>query len=117
ILLRREGWKVNAKRVYRLYLQENLGVRTKARRKRAAHVRVPLAGATQVNERWSMDFMSDRLADGRAFRILTIVDQFSRECPLLEPGLSLTGTHSFPYRLGSSSRRNARLSQLLQTHF
>ena len=91
ILLRREGWKVNAKRVYRLYLQENLGVRTKARRKRAAHVRVPLAGATQVNERWSMDFMSDRLADGRAFRILTIVDQFSRECPLLEPGLSLTG--------------------------
>jgi len=62
-----------------------------ARRKRAAHVRVPLAGATQVNDRWSMDFMSDRLADGRAFRILTIVDQFSRECPLLEPGLSLTG--------------------------
>jgi len=91
ILLRREGWKVNAKRVYRLYLQANLGVRTKARRKRAAQVRVPLAGATRVNERWSMDFMSDRLAGGRAFRILTIVDQFSRECPSLEPGFSLTG--------------------------
>lgn len=91
ILLRREGWKVNAKRVYRLYSEANLGVRTKARRKRAAQVRVPLAGATQVNERWSMDFVSDRLADGRAFRVLTIVDQYSRECPLLEPGFSLTG--------------------------
>ena len=77
--------------VYRLYLQADLGVRTKTRRKRAAEVRLPLTGATQVNQRWSMDFMSDRLADGRAFRILTLVDQFSRECPLLEPGFSLTG--------------------------
>jgi putative transposase len=93
ILLRREGWTVNNKRVYRLYLQANLGVRTKQRRKRAAQVRVPLESAVRVNERWSMDFMTDRLEDGRYFRILTIVDQFSRECPLLEAGLSLTGTH------------------------
>jgi putative transposase len=91
ILLRREGWAVNAKRVYRLYLQENLGVRTKTRRKRTAQLRVPLEGAFGVNQRWSMDFMADRLVDGRAFRILTIVDQFSRECPLLQAGPSLTG--------------------------
>jgi putative transposase len=91
ILLRREGWAVNSKRVYRLYLQANLGVRTKHRRKRAAQVRVPLEAPVRVNERWSMDFMTDRLEDGRYFRILTIVDQFSRECPLLEAGVSLSG--------------------------
>lgn len=91
ILLRREGWRVNAKRVYRLYRQENLSVRTKVRKKRAAQPRVPLSRATGPNQRWSMDFMTDRLAQGGSFRVLTIVDQFSRECPLLEAGLSLTG--------------------------
>jgi putative transposase len=91
ILLRREGWSANHKLIYRLYRQENLIVRTKARKKRAAQPRVPLGGARQANERWSMDFMADRLEDGRAFRVLTIVDQFSRECPLLEAGVSLTG--------------------------
>lgn len=91
ILLRREGWSANHKLIYRLYRQENLIVRTKARKKRAAQLRVPLGCARQANERWSMDFMADRLDDGRAFRVLTIVDQFSRECPLLEVGTSLTG--------------------------
>jgi putative transposase len=91
ILLRREGWPVGQRRVYRLYRQENLLVRTKVRRKRAAQIRVPLSGALRPNQRWSMDFMSDRLTDGRAFRVLTIVDQFSRECPLLEVDRSLTG--------------------------
>ncbi len=91
ILLRREGWRVNAKRVYRIYRQENLSVRTKARTKRATQLRVPLGTATGPNQRWSMDFMTDRLANGGGFRVLTIVDQFSRECPLLEAGRSLTG--------------------------
>ena len=91
ILLQREGWPVGKRRVYRLYRQENLLVRTKTRRKRVARVRVPLTGAERPNQRWSMDFMSDRLADGRAFRVLTVVDQFSRECPLLEADRSLTG--------------------------
>ena len=91
ILLRREGWKVNAKRVYRLYRQEGLAVRTKVRKKRAAQPRLPLAMAERENQRWSMDFMMDRLVDGRAFRVLTIVDQYSRECPLLEAGRSMTG--------------------------
>lgn len=92
ILLQREGWKVGKRRVYRLYRQENLLVRTKTRRKRVARIRVPLAGAERPNQRWSMDFMSDRLADGRAFRVLTVVDQFSRECPLLEAHAVVDGS-------------------------
>ncbi len=80
VLLRREGWKVNAKRVYRLYREEHLQVRTAKRTKCPAQARVPLLGATRPNQRWSMDFVSDRLADGRWFRILTVVDQCTREC-------------------------------------
>ena len=91
VLLRREGWKVNAKRVYRLYRAEQLQVRTKKRAKRAAQVRVPLSGATRPNQRWSMDFVSDRLADGRWFRILTVVDQYTRECLSAYADRSQTG--------------------------
>jgi putative transposase len=91
VLLRREGWKVNAKRVYRLYKLEGLEVRTKKRRKRATHARAAQAVASRASERWSMDFVSDRLENGQAFRTLTIVDQFSRECPALVAGKSLTG--------------------------
>src|SRR3954464_14218434 len=77
VLLRREGWVVNTKRVYRLYHEEGLQVRTKKRSKRAAHARVPLPEAARPNQRWSMDFVSDRLTDGRWFRILTVVDQYT----------------------------------------
>jgi len=91
VLLRREGRAVNAKRVYRLYREEGLQVRRTKRTKRAAHVRVPLAGATRPNQRWSMDFVSDRLADGRWFRILTVVDQYTRECLCAYADRSQTG--------------------------
>src|SRR4051794_35910321 len=67
-LLRREGWQVNKKRIYRLYRMEGLEVRTKKRRKLASQVRVPLPAATAPNERWAMDFVSDRLQDGTPFR-------------------------------------------------
>lgn len=80
ILLRREGWKVNAKRVYRLYREDQLQVRTAKRVKLAPQLRVPLPGALRPNQRWSMDFVSDRFADGRWFRVLTVVDQYTREC-------------------------------------
>ena len=80
MLLRREGWRVNTKRVYRLYREEGLGLRTQKRAKRAAQARIRLAEARYANQRWSMDFVSDRLADGRWFRILTVVDQYTREC-------------------------------------
>jgi putative transposase len=91
VLLRREGWVVNAKRVYRLYHEEGLEVRTKKRSKRAAHARVPLPEAAQPNQRWSMDFVSDRLTDGRWFRILTVVDQYTRECLCIHADRSQSG--------------------------
>ena len=62
---------MNTKRVYRIYREENLGVRTAKRKKRSTHLRVPLPEPTRPNQRWSMDFVSDRVADGRWFRILT----------------------------------------------
>jgi putative transposase len=91
VLLRREGWVVNTKRVYRLYREEGLPVRTKKRGKRAAHARVPWPEATHPNQRWSMDFVSDRLTDGRWFRILTVVDQYTRECLCIYADRSQTG--------------------------
>ena len=91
ILLRREGWAVNAKRVYRLYRQEGLQVRTTKRAKRAGQTRVALPGASCPNQRWSMDFVSDRFADGRWFRILTVVDQYTRECLCVHAERSQTG--------------------------
>jgi putative transposase len=91
VLLRREGWKVNAKRIYRLYTEEGLIVRTKHRKKLASRIRVPQLAATAPNQRWSMDFIQARLSDGRWFRVLTLVDQFTRECLLLHSDLSLNG--------------------------
>ena len=73
VLLRREGWRVNHKRVYRLYKQEGLELRMRPRRKkRAAAPPVPCPPARAPNQRWSLDFLADRLADGRAFRVLTL---------------------------------------------
>ncbi len=91
VLLRREGWRVNAKRIYRLYGLEGLEVRTKPRKKLASRVRVPLPAATRPNERWSMDFVSARLADGRWFRTLTVLDLYTRESLTLVADRSLTG--------------------------
>jgi putative transposase len=91
VLLRREGWAVNHKRVYRLYRLEGLGLRLKPRRKRVSAVRVVAPAATKPNERWAMDFMTDSLYDGRRFRLLTLVDTATRECPAIEVGQSLTG--------------------------
>ena len=90
-LLRREGWRVNHKRVYRLYCLEGLSVRAKVRRKRASALRPLLPAAQAPNEQWSMDFMSDSLATGQRFRRLTLVDNMSRESPAIEVARSLTG--------------------------
>jgi putative transposase len=91
VLLRREGWAVNAKRIYRLYTEDGLAVRTKVRKKIARRARVPASAATRPNEKWSMDFVAARLLDGRWFRVLTVVDQFTRECLLLLADSSLGG--------------------------
>jgi putative transposase len=91
VLLQREGWKVNHKRVYRIYTEEGLAVRTKKRKKRVSAVRMVRPGATVPNQRWSMDFVSDSLHDGRRFRVLTLVDHFTRESPVIEVGSSIPG--------------------------
>lgn len=77
-LLKREGLVVNRKRTYRLYKALELQVRTK-KRKKLVRPRVPMEVPTAVNQRWSMDFVSDQLASGRRFRVLNVVDDFSRE--------------------------------------
>ena len=82
-LLKREGWQVGPKRVYRIYKEEDLEVRTRKRRKYASAVRVPLPEAGKPGVRWSMDFVADRLADGKRLRVLTVVDHFDRSCPVL----------------------------------
>ncbi len=91
VLLRREGWGVNHKRVYRLYREEGLGVRRRKRKRIGAVERQALAIPTRPNERWSMDFISDALSEGRKFRSLNIVDDFNRECLAAEVDTSLTG--------------------------
>jgi len=91
ILLRREGWQVNDKRVYRIYCEERLAVRRKGRKKLAAGCRIVLPAPTRPNERWSMDFMGDTLATGRTFRVLNIVDDGSRECLAIEVDHGLSG--------------------------
>ena len=92
ILLRREGWKVNHKRVHRLYCLEGLNLRTKGRRRRIASILRPdRPKATRLNESWSMDFVSDALYNGRRFRSLTIVDNFSRECLAIEADQGIKG--------------------------
>lgn len=82
---------MNHKRVYRLYRQEGLSLRLKTRKKRVSGLRPLKVEAQAPNEHLSMDFMSDRLADGRRFRVLTLVDNFSRVSPALEADSSLTG--------------------------
>jgi putative transposase len=92
ILLKREGWEVGKRRVYRLYRELGLEMRSKKRRKLASQQRGNVEKAERANQRWSMDFVTDRLENGRYFRTLTIVDQYTRECPALEPAHSLTAT-------------------------
>ena len=80
VLLRREGWTVNRKRVYRLYRLEGLSLRHKRpRRHVTAARRMERAMASRPDEQWSMDFVSDALFDGRRIRALTLVDNFTRE--------------------------------------
>lgn len=91
ILLKREGLVLNHKRTERLYREEGLVLRKKRRRKGAAGARVVLPSPQKTNERWSMDFVTDSIVTGRRFRSLTIVDDYSRECPAIEVDTSLGG--------------------------
>src|SRR5437870_10749416 len=91
ILLVREGLVMNHKKFRRLYREESLQVRRRSGRKRAVGTRAPMALLQGPNQRWSLDFLSDAFADGRRFRILAIVDDFTRECLALAADTSLPG--------------------------
>jgi putative transposase len=91
VLLQREGFHINRKRVYRLYCQDNLNVRHTARRKQVARPRIAVVKESRANEVWAMDFVSDQLFNGKWFRTLTVVDVFTRECLLTHVGQSIKG--------------------------
>ena len=93
VLLRREGWVVNHKRIHRLYRLEGLQLRARLRRRKHMSVHrgaVPMASAP--HQRLSMDFVHDQLFDGRRIRLLTVIDQWSRESVLIEPRFSFSGS-------------------------
>jgi len=92
VFIRREFGAVNHKRVERIYSEEGLQVPLRRKKRRRGAVRqVPLALPSRPGERWSMDLVADSFSDGRRFRSLTIVDDFSRECPALEVDTSISG--------------------------
>jgi putative transposase len=91
LMLKRQGIKLNRKKLYRLYKEERLTVRKRGGRKRALGTRAPMAVPQGRNLRWSLDFVADTLVSGRRFRILTLVDDFTRECLGLVVDTSLTG--------------------------
>ena len=91
VLLRREGYAVNHKRLFRLYREEKLTVRRRGGRKRALGTRAPMLVPFQPNDRWSLDFVSDQFTDGHRFRVLTVVDDCSRECLTLVADTSVSG--------------------------
>jgi putative transposase len=91
LMLQREGVWMNHKKLRRLYREERLQVRRRGGRKRALGTRAPMVLPQAANQRWSMDFVADTLTDGRRFRILAVVDDFTRECLCLVADTSLSG--------------------------
>lgn len=110
VLIRREGHVVNWKRLYRLYRQAGLAVRRRKRKRIGPVERRPLPKPTMPNVSWSMDFVSDGLANGRRLRCLTIVDDCTRECLAIEVDTSLPGT-----RVAATLDRLAELRGLPQS--
>ena len=86
-----QGLEVNHKRVYRLYREEGLAMRIRQRRRIRWNGAVPRPAARKRNERWSIDFVSDWVSTGRVIRMLTMVDDYTRECPIIEVDTSLGG--------------------------
>jgi len=90
-LLQREGWRVNHKRVERVYREAGLSLRLRKRRKRSSHMRVVMPQASGPNQIWSMDFVADSLWNGRKIRSLTLIDTWNREAIWIEVDHSLSG--------------------------
>lgn len=91
ILLQREGFIVNHKKVYRIYVQEKLKCRKRGGRKRALGTRSPMTIPQDANQRWSLDFVADALIEGRRFRLLNVIDDFNRHCLATIVDYSLSG--------------------------
>jgi len=91
VILKREGLVINHKKTERIYREEGLSLRLKKRKKKTAMIRINLPELERINQRWSMDFVSDSLCTGRRFRILTILDDFSRECLATKVDTSIGG--------------------------
>jgi len=96
-MLKQEGLVINAKRTYRVYRQQRLQVRAKRRKRWPRQQRLKLVRAVRLNQRWSMDFMTDQLADGRRFRILNIVDDYTRQCRGQIVDFSISGSRLARY--------------------
>ena len=90
-MLAREGWHVNHRKLKRLYREERLQVKRRGGRKRALGTRRPMLVPDEVNQRWSLDLVSDAFTDGRRFRVLAVIDDYSRECLALVADTSLSG--------------------------
>jgi len=90
-MIRGDGVLINHKKLRRLYAEKRLQVRRRGGRKRAVGTRAPLNLPQGPNQRWSLDFVSDTLSDSRRFRILAVVDDFTRECIALVADTSLSG--------------------------
>ena len=90
-LLEREGMRVNLKKVWRVYREEGLTVRRRRGRRRAIGTRAPIVAPQGLNQRWSLDFVSDQLANGRRFRLLNVIDDFNSECLAAVPDFCLSG--------------------------
>ena len=89
VVLRREGWMTNIKRIYRLYRAMGLKLRNNTPRRRVkAKLREDRSAASRPNETWAMDFVHDQLATGRKLRVLTVVDIFSKFSPVMDPRFS-----------------------------
>jgi len=91
VMLKREGFACNLKKIYRIYREEGLMVKRRKGRKKAIGTRLPLPKPDSINQVWSLDFLSDALSDGRRFRILSVMDQCSRECLTLAADTSIGG--------------------------
>lgn len=108
-LLRREGWGVNEKRIYRLYTEEGLTLkRRRPRRHRSASARVARTEPRGSNDQWAMDFMHDTLSDGRSIRVLTAIDIYSRECVALVAGKKFSGAEVAKILDAASRERRAK---------
>lgn len=93
VMLGREGFVCNIKKIDRIYKEEGLMVKRRKGRKKAIGTRLPLPKPDSINQVWSLDFLSDALSDGRRFRVLGVMDQCSRECLTLAADTSIGGAH------------------------